>query len=579
MEQRFGNVTLGEINEMLISFIGKDMYLSFREKVKDETYNKYLSRLFKEDDNVDLSALSLSDEKSISKFVFEKILPYLQDKYSLSDELCKFMRNFVYGLYDRFTQNDMPILDYCSNFKSFCIQHYLEQARQKYNSAFSIIQEKYKSLTEFSRLFPNEDTIKNNIKSMKRCQVGDNPTWSTMTQILNQEKEDHKTSSLLIDAFVMTNIYASLHDEIKNIIDLQSFAKNSINNGIKYFFADHGYKVDESLANDILKTIEEQCTEAADFYCNWFRGYHCVAKGELDYAKEYYIKAFSARRFAGCQFEMFIKQAFALSCYLDFNADSVRKSAEDSTSKTPLSADAKKFWNYGYAAGIFEQKAKDTHQIVFHRVENLFKSFGSKMFYENSVFWGELLKQLSIEHFNVMSIDENIFKDEYDILSSLKVNDINKRVRFVGTCQTKNLPIVVALFCVEGCYSFGYVDLAGKFIDLIDSWLANFDLDFSLCSDKGSSIVCDAIQQYKNLKLHKLDIDLTEVKQIVMIIIEKSDVKSITKNSLQEKRSALQEAIESGDIEIVKAIVEKIEEILPLFIFLDLFSNIECLHP
>ena len=78
MSKRLGNVTLGEINEMLISFIGKDVYLAYRGKVKDEAYDKNLRRLFKEDDKVDLSILSLSDEKSISKFVFETILPDLR---------------------------------------------------------------------------------------------------------------------------------------------------------------------------------------------------------------------------------------------------------------------------------------------------------------------------------------------------------------------------------------------------------------------------------------------------------------------------------------------------------------------
>ena len=163
--------------------------------------------------------------------------------------------------------------------------------------------------------------------------------------------------------------------------------------------------------------------------------------------------------------------------------------------------------------------------------------------------------------FIVLPKDKKVYKDEYDKLSSLKVNDINRRIRFVGTRQTRNLPIVVALFCVEGCYSFGYADLAEKFIDLIKSWLANFDIDFSLCSDKGCTIACDAIQQYKILKLHKLDLDLMEFKQIVMKIIEKSDEDSLKKNTLQQKRSALQEAIESCDMDIVKAIVEKIKDI------------------
>ena len=559
MEQRFGNVTLGEINEMLISFIGKDMYLDFRGKVKDEAYNKYLSRLFKEDDKVDLSALSLSDEKSIVKFVFEKILPDLQKVYSLSENLCKFMKDFVYSLYDRFTQNGMPILDYCSNFDSFRIQDYFEQAQQKYNLAFEKIRERYKSLENFYESFDNDGTIKNTINTIRGH--AKNPTWNVLSQMLKEITEDKQISALLIDAYILFNIFNSLYDKVKTnvIINIQYDATNMINSGIQYFFGDHGYKTDESRGNDILKTIEGQCLEAAEFYCNWFRGYHCVAKGELDDAKEYYIKAFTARRFAGCQFENFIKQAFALSCYLDFNADSVRKSAEDSTSKSPLSADAKKFWNYGYAAGIFEQKAEDIHQIVCHRVENFMKYFRTKMFLENPSFYKKLVEQFIKEKNIIKMPDYNSLNNEFEILKKISNININKRRRLMNEHQTKSLPISLVLGYVECCYSYGYIDLAKKFIVLLKEWLDNFDLDFNLYSDKGSTIACDAIQRYKKLKLHQLDLDLTELKQIVMTIIEKSDVINLIRNSLQGKRCALQEAIESCDMDIVKAVVEKFD--------------------
>ena len=564
MSRRIGNVTLGEINEMLISFIGKDMYLSFWEKENPkesiDAYKKHLDRLLKEDEKSDLSALCLADERSIAKFVFEMILPYLHDEYSLSDKLCNFMKDFVYSLYDRFIQNELPIIDYCSNFDSFHIQGYLEQAKQKYDLVFEKIRERYKSLENFYVCFENDGTIKNTINAI-RGRHAKKPTWCNLEKLLNQVKNDQQITGLLVDAFILSNIYTSLHDKVKTnlIIDIQYNATNSINNGIQYFFVDYGYKNDNSRADEILKTIDEQCPEAAEFYCNWFRGYHYVAKGELKQAKDCYKKAFAARRFAGCQFETFIKQAVALSCYLDFNADKVRDSADQAKdSQSPLPADAKKFWNYGYAAGVFEQKAEETYQIVFRRVENLLISFGSKMFYEDSVFYVELLMQL----FNDLPKDKKIYKDGYDILSSLKVNDINRRIRFVGARQTKNLPIIVALFYINGCYSNGYYDLAKKFIDLVKDWLEKFDnLDFSLCSDKGCTIACDAIQQYKSLKLHKLDLDLTELKQIVMKVIEKTDSDSLTKNSLQQKRSALQEAIESCDIEIVKAVVEKIKDI------------------
>lgn len=567
MEQRFGNVTLGEINEMLISFIGKDLYLDFCGKVKDEAYNKYLSRLFKEDDKVDLSALSLSDEKSIVKFVIEKILPDLQKAYFLSENLCKFMKDFVYSLYDRFTQNGMPILDYCSNFDSFPIQDYMEQAQQKYKSAFDNIAFKYGSLKKFrehlnDQNIINEDYAKNIINAIEAH--GKNLTWCNLEKILNQVKDDREITALLIDAYVMINIYNSLHDKVKTniIINIQYDATKSINNGIKYFFDDHGYKNDERKGLDILKKIENQCPEAAKFYCNWFRGYLSVAKGELKQAKKYYKNAFEARRFAGCQFELFIKQAFALSNYLDFDADTVRKSADDnSTSKSPLSADAKKFWNYGYAAGIFEQKAEDIHQIVFHRVENFMKYFRTKMFLENPSFYKKLVEQFIKEKNIIKMPDYNSLNNEFEMLKKLSNININKRRRLMGKLQTKNLPIFLVLGYVECCYSYGYIDLAKKFIALLKEWLDNFNLDFCLCSDKGCTIACDAIQQYKKLKLHQLDLDLAELKQIVLTIIEKSDVKDLIKNSLQGKRCALQEAIGSCDMDIVKAVVEKIEGI------------------
>ena len=392
MAQRFGNVTLGKINEMLISFIGKDMYLAFRGKVKDEAYDKNLRRLFKEDDKVDLSALSLSDEKSISKFVFEKILPDLQKNYSLSENLCKFMKDFVYSLYDRFTQNNMPIFDYYSNFDSFRIQHFLEQAQQKYNLAFEKIKDSNRLLK--NPYDENDGTVKNAINAIRT--YGKNPTWYVLERLLKNFTDDKQITALLIDAYVMFNIDESLHDKVKtkSIIDGRQYAAiDWIYKGMHFYFDDYGYKKNEKRADRIFRFIEH-CTEAADFYCNWFHGYHCVAKGELDDAKKYYKTAFAARRFAGCQFETFIKQAFALSCYLDFNADKVRDSADDNSKlKSPLSPDAKEYWNYGYVAGVFDRKAEETHLITYYRVEHILAYFGTDLFPENSKFYKKLMDE------------------------------------------------------------------------------------------------------------------------------------------------------------------------------------------
>ena len=485
------------------------------------------------------------------------ILPDLQKTYSLSENLCKFMKDFVYSLYDRFTQNDMPILDYCSNFDSFRIQHFLEKAQQNYNLAFEKIRDNHKSLK--NPYDENDGTVKNAIKAIR--DHGKNFTWYVLARLLKKITDDKQITALLIDAYVMINIYNSLHDKVKtkSIIDGHQYAAiDWIYEGMHFYFDDYGYKKNERRADKILGFIKHN-TEAADFYCNWFRGYHCVANGKLDDAKDCYKKAFAARCFAGCQFENFIKQAFALSCYLDFNADSVRKSAEDSASKSPLSADAKKFWNYGYAAGVFDRKAEETHLITYYRVEHVITYFGTKLFPENSEFYKKLLDERQL--LCMVKPDEREFNDEYERISKLTEKKINTRTRLFGLHPTKNPSLTLALFYIDSCYSYGYADLAGKFIELVKDWLDNFDLDFNLCSDKGCSIVCDAIQQYKKLKLHHLDLDLTELKRIVLRIIDKSNEDSLTRSSLQKKRCALQEAIESCDMDIVKAVVEKLNGI------------------
>lgn len=578
MVRRFGNISLGEINEMLISFIGKDMYLSFWQQVNPkeslEAYKKRLYRLFKEEDNSDFTVLCRTDDNSIVRFVFEKIIPILKNDYSLSDSLISYLGNFVSKLYKKFTTNETPILESCLNYDEIYDSSFLEKSQHNYKVAFEKIETKYESLKKLREKFPNEDTIKNVINAMKSR--GDNPSWSILKQLLDKVKDDKQITALLIDAYIMRNIYDTLQGKVKtdSIIDVQYFATDCINFGIQFFFVDYGYKKYETTAKDILKLIEQSTTHASEFYCNWFRGFTYVAKGELKQAKDYYKKAFAARRFAGCQFEKFIKQAFALSCYTDFNADKVRDSADpNSDSKSPLSSDAKKYWNYGYAAGVFEQKAEETHLILFHRTDNFLLYFSPRMFPENSPFYKQLIPEMGFA--TPMIDDENTFNNEYNKLNQLSEKDINKRIKYSDSHPTKNLPIIVAISYINNCYHFGYTDLAQKFIVLLNNWLTNFsNLDFSIVSDKGCSIACDAIQQYKELKLHITNIVLIELKKNVLKIIEKSDEESLSKNSLKLKRSALQEAIESCDMDIVKAIVEKIDDIDSLRISADEVSPI-----
>ena len=63
-----------------------------------------------------------------------------------------------------------------------------------------------------------------------------------MEQILNQVN-NRNISSLLIDAYIMSNVWFSLQDKAKNnsIVNVRYVDETDcINQGIKFFFADYG---------------------------------------------------------------------------------------------------------------------------------------------------------------------------------------------------------------------------------------------------------------------------------------------------------------------------------------------------
>ena len=246
----------------------------------------------------------------------------------------------------------------------------------------------------------------------------------------------------------------------------------------------------------------------------------------------------------------------------------VREAVDPSKDRTtPLKNDAKKYWNYGYALGIFEKPAEDTFIENVYKTSNFLSVFPETMFIKNS----KIKKTLSENMSKDMGIDfvtipeGSLFTEEfkkevekdYARLSKLTNENINTRVRMYNhEVQPAVPPLTLAIYHADNWSD-------ARFLSLIKNWLGlgdghGFDnINVNSVSDKGTTPLQASLQAYKKSKNSKEKDFAQDFKLISLAIIERSSIESFTVKSVKTRREALQEAIESYDLDLVKAIIEK----------------------
>lgn len=540
-------------------------------------------------------------------------------------ETFHFFESYLYTALICFAQEVIKI-HHSYNYSEY-IGFTFSSARKKYMFVFDSVSkiDQFTSKEEFYEKLADWCTERNkneNQKSFKNVEpehfkkiitlcVSDakNPSWKNLQDILDflaSDKETEFLKSFLIEAYISSNIENTIKkglelpddrieaffksfDFIKNAeMDLfENHIKENEHFGLSRFFSKekfdatvktieisldaifnkHIYLEDENQAELLISDVKNAAPCAQEFYCNWMQAYIELAKGNVAGSQNLYKKAFEARRFAGKYFGIFLKQAFALSLFADSNANTVRESIDPAkNSISPLSKDAKKYWNYGYVAGIFEKNAEDTHLEYFHRYENFYSVFSADMFFENSK------KKLNINEklLNSTGIDINnedlkigVEKD-YQRLCALTSQTINIRVRmFNSKNQHKISPISLALYHASQFKDRRFIKLLKDWLGLLNGKLKFDNIDVNIISDAGVTPVSAAIFQYKLLRFMENSLDekslqdMNDFKQIALKLIQMSSPEYLNIEPKKSSRHPLQEAIESYDIEIVRAIVEK----------------------
>ncbi len=102
-----------------------------------------------------------------------------------------------------------------------------------------------------------------------------------------------------------------------------------------------------------------------------------------------------------------------------------------------------------------------------------------------------------------------------------------------------------------------------RFLLLIKKWLGLAEafgyenINVNSVSDKGTTPLQAALRAYRDSKHRNRNDFAQDFKTIALAIIEKSSIESFTVKSVKTRREALQEAIDSYDLDFVKAIIEK----------------------
>ena len=256
---RFGNMPLGMINKMLVSFIGEDAFLDYCEKYhKDweldwqsrEAFRRRLDRLFEEKEG-EFSYRDLNPcfDQSVYRIAY-KILDDFYERYSLSPYIFNILATVSCNLITRLCRSEIPIFEthyillyeICQNV----LPHLLEKAvneigknngigfshfdaETKYNMAFYELGKKFTSLEKFYTKLSNWYAGNNNKKNVfsdhfkkiiiNNCKKGQNPAkWKDMKAILDFCKNEEKTAemSCLIEAYLTANAVGFIKNEIPN---------------------------------------------------------------------------------------------------------------------------------------------------------------------------------------------------------------------------------------------------------------------------------------------------------------------------------------------------------------------------
>jgi len=367
----FGNLTFGETTKLLVSIIGQDAIRSLLPPNEQETFDRTLNRIFKEE-NVEFAKLA-TFEKDNPQDYSKVFFTMLKDKYNVPEFISDFFDNSVWQLFHSCLSHTPYEREKASSVKYlFCKQIFeslyahteknspifpkirkddlvvflsktssLDNAYKTiFNHAAKIMTNGNKSLL-FERInkFTGE---KSNLigKNINRWDKGTKPTWKSIKPILDFFSENNKQNLIyrLLAVYFLKNtrkIFDDLKLILKNEFDKimndvirmlneklrpevfynTAFGKVDVE---KYFYLDYIRQSNtEKLNKELLERIEQDCPNCKKFFNPWLQAKTVLFANikNINYKeiRKYYREAFdNGKYYSGCFTWQFLLEAIAL---------------------------------------------------------------------------------------------------------------------------------------------------------------------------------------------------------------------------------------------------------------------------
>jgi len=670
MAEKYGNLPLGQVSELLVSIIGRDAALAIADEKGIPIIEKDLDRMFKEED-VSFARFKPKEKTSVYE-LYRAFSEILEKEYGIPNFVhtlvfLNFIGTFRNAIRGNGTQpkgNNIFIplegglipyeiptsklsllllnwsLGYLGfEYKDEDINIFKKSVERLLDDTYEIIFDKivektaenkddfYRKLGVFyNEKYPDSEKMPDFKQAIKRyCKGSNDIPWKTLKLILDflisPKKGEKELVHRLIGLYILKNTESALREicgiEQKDIYqikqDVRLWAKNElpsepqsesqcflmiagkdnpcdlselqkhfidpdfckqvevIQKCNSYLRGENSIKADK--AEQLIQEMIEECPHCGIFFASWAKARLAILSCRFDgseedknlqrKALENYHKAFNeGKNFAGALLKYFLEESIAVTVYFNRREtkDIPKVIDSDKSLKTPITDDvkgsekhdasygAKQYYEYGYALNLFEQDSSETFFLHFHAEKNFWEVFSLSLFIHSETaknrYSEDMLKANGIFHAKEGLNPYKISLKEK--LESITEKTINHRIEWQPGHPVHYTPLSFALQRHE-------LDIAEKYLKDLKN------LDVNVINTHGSTALEEALTQYyKRYRFSCLDKQREErYKRIIMELIERSTIKSLYAETVRGHISVLQEAINTFDIDIVKAIVEK----------------------
>lgn len=328
-------------------------------------------------------------------------------------------------------------------------------------------------------------------------------------------------------------------------------------------------KIDKKQISSLIDLLTKEAFEIAPFFVPWFKALVLIA--ERDFTKEKYEdtsllnatklfdEAFDNKYLAGDFIKEFLEQGFVLENYVNSSFSLTTRAYKydgiNEKQKNPVTCNAKKFLNFGYAIGLFPENAEESSFKALSANELFNQFFPSSFFVSEKD--AEKKYQEEFENDNYIEIEDIQFI--YDKLSALSASKRNNLVfiKDIISKDSKHNPKQKQLYPpLNICIQYGLYD--EKLLDLAIDWLEGSEnpINTTKVSYTGQTALCVAFLVYKYFRLQNITVG--KITKIIDMLIEKTDFESELQFS--ERISTLTYAIDAFNLEYVQKLTEKIPE-------------------